>query len=304
MNGLEGSLYVSNPAVNNNSDYKIYYPNTVAVPLNGYITVDFEDSFRFSPWMEDGDISLSDDGGNITASVDSINRISKMLTTTITGGNVGTNDLIELSIENLRIHNPSVIGDYPLSIKIYDSFGALLESGSGTISLVQPYQQVELNVDVQQSLQLSVNSGAVALSVDPDVQLGQNWVGTDGVVSEKTDVTVKTNAQSGYNLMISLAGRTATGSAVLDGTTNTGNVIASSNGDRVNVENNFSFAYASGSLATGTAFTNTPLLIDNAGLSNPTNSNTESIYYFLNVDYTTPSDVYQGTVTYTAVGAF
>jgi hypothetical protein len=304
VNGLEGSLYLSNPAVNNNSDYKIYYPNTVAVPLNGYVEVDFADSFRFSPWMEDSDISLTDQGGGITASADAIDRVNKVLTSTVTAGSVGTNDMLELEINNLRIHNPSLIGDYPLSIKIYDQFDALLESGTGTITLVQPYQQVELNVDIAQSLQVSVDSGAVMLSVDPDVQLGQNWNGTGGVVSEKTDLTVKTNAQSGYSLLIKLAGRTATGSAVLDGTTNTGNSITSSNGDRVATENNFAFALASGSALTVTAFTNADTPISGAGISNPTNSNTESIYYYLNVDYTTPSDVYQGTVTYTAVGAF
>lgn len=45
VDGAEGSVYISNPAVNNNSDYKIYYPNTDAVPANGYIEIDFDDSF-------------------------------------------------------------------------------------------------------------------------------------------------------------------------------------------------------------------------------------------------------------------
>ena len=152
--------------------------------------VDFDDSFRFSPWLEDANVTLSDDGGNITASSDSFDRENKIITTTITTGNVGANDLIELSISPLRIHNPSATGSYVLPIRIYNSVGGLIEFGSGVIVLEQVYQQVELNIDVQQSLQLSVNSGTVLLEVDPDVQLGQNWVGTDGAVSEKTDVTV------------------------------------------------------------------------------------------------------------------
>ena len=304
VNGSEGSIYVSNPAVNNNSDYKIYYPNTAAVPTDGYIEVDFDDSFRFSPWMEDADIVLSDQGSGITSSSDSIDRVNKVITSTITGGNVGTNDMIELEINNLRIHNPSATGSYLLPIRLYNNVGGLIEYGTGTITLEQVYQQVELNIDVQQSLQLSVDSGAVLLSVDPDVQLGQNWDGTGGAVTEKTDVTVKTNAQSGYNLMISLAGNTATGSAVLDGTTNTGNQITSSSGNRVSVENNFSFAVNSGSTATGTAFTNSATQVSGAGTSAPTNSFVDEIFYYLNIDYTTPSDTYQGTVTYTAVGQF
>ena len=175
---------------------------------------------------------------------------------------------------------------------MYNNVGGLIEYGTGEIILTESYQQVEVNVDVQQSLQLSVDSGSVLIEVDPDFQLGQNWDGTDGLASEKTDVTVKTNAQSGYNILVSLAGNTATGSAVLDGTTNTGNQITSTTGDRVSTDNNFSYSVASGSLATGTAFTSSPASMSGAGLSTPTNTQTTSIYYYLNVDYTTPSDVY------------
>lgn len=46
----------------NNSDYKIYYPNEEIIPTNGYIEIDFDDSFTFSPWLEDSDIELSDQG--------------------------------------------------------------------------------------------------------------------------------------------------------------------------------------------------------------------------------------------------
>ena len=123
-------------------------------------------------------------------------------------------------------------------------------------------------------------------------------------MTEKTDVTVMTNAESGYNLMISLAGNTATGSAVLDGTTDTGNTITSTTADRVDEENNFTFALNSGSTGTGTNFLNTSTQVSGAGTSAPTNSYLDSIYYFLNIDYTTPSDTYLGTVTYTAVGQF
>ena len=304
VNGVEGSIYASNPAVMNNSDYKIYYPNFSAVPLNGSIEIDFDDSFKFSPWLEDADVSFTDDGGNITSSSDTFDRVNKKITSTITAGNVNANDLIELSIENLRIHNPSASGSYALPIKLYNNIGGLIEFGTGEIIVTENYQQVEINVDIEQSLQVSVDSGSVALSVDPDVQLGQNWDGTGGVVTEKTAVEVKTNAIGGYDLLISLAGNTATGSAVLDGTTNTGNQITSSSGDRVATENNFSFATNSGSLVNGTAFTNSATTITGAGTSAPTNTKIDDIFYYLNVDYETPADVYRGTITYTAVGQF
>ena len=53
VNGQEGSIYITNPAVANNADYKIYYPNTVAIPTNGYMEVIFNENFRFSPWITD-----------------------------------------------------------------------------------------------------------------------------------------------------------------------------------------------------------------------------------------------------------
>ncbi len=62
VNGSEGSIYVSNPGVMNNSDYQIFYPNTAGIPTNGYMEIDFEDTFAFSPWLEDGDVTLSDQG--------------------------------------------------------------------------------------------------------------------------------------------------------------------------------------------------------------------------------------------------
>ena len=104
--------------------------------------------------------------------------------------------------------------------------------------------------------------------------------------------------------MISLAGNTATGSAVLDGTTDTGNTITSTTADRVNQENNFSFSTNTGTGTTGTQFTNTTTQISGVGTNAPTNAFVDSIFYYLNIDYTTPSDTYQGTVTYTAVGQF
>lgn len=90
----------------------------------------------------------------------------------------------------------------------------------------------------------------------------------------------------------------------MDGTTNTGNQIISIDGDRLVNENNFAFGVNSGSSANVTAFTNASKTVSGAGLNVPTNANTDNIFYYLNVDYTTPADIYKGTVTYTAVGQF
>lgn len=304
VNGSEGSIYVSNPAVNNNSDYKIFYPNTSALSTNDYIEIDFDDTFALSPWIEDGDVDLSDVGGNVTASTDTFDRINKTVTTTITAGSVNALDMIEIELNNLRIHNPSATGSYALPIRLFNSGGGLIEYGTGTITLEEVYQQIELNVNIDQSLQIEVDSGSVILNVDPDIDLGQNWVGTGGEVTEKTVVEVKTNAQNGYNLMIELSGNTATGSAVLDGETLTGSQITSTSGDRVTNENNFTFALNASGSTTVTNFVNTATQISGAGSSGATNSYIDTIFYYLNIDYSTPADTYKGTITYTAMGQF
>jgi len=56
------------------------------------------------------------------------------------------------------IHNPSSTGTYVLPIRVYDQVGALIESGTGEVVLVENYQQVDVNVNIAQSLQLRVDS--------------------------------------------------------------------------------------------------------------------------------------------------
>ena len=304
ITGSEGSIYVSDPSYRTNADYNIYYPTSTPILVNSYMVVDFADEYRFSPWIADSDVTLSDTGTGITASSDSFDRANKTITSTVTAGSVASGSIVLMEIDNLRIHNPSATGSYVINIKFYNSSHALIDSGSGIVVLNAPYQQVQLNAQVDQSLQIAVDSGAVALQVDPDVQLGQNWTGTSGLVTEKSAVEVKTNANNGYSLMIKLAGNTATGSAVLDGSGTSANQITSSTGNRVTTENNFAFKLTNSGSSTVDNFTNSSTTISGAGLSSPTNANTDNVYYYLNVDYTTPSDDYKGTVTYTAVGSF
>ncbi len=304
INGKDSSIYVSNNAYQNNSDYTIYYTTSTNVPTNGYIEVDFPEEYRLSPWMVDTDIELSDTANEITASSDLINRSSKTITSTVTAGSVSSGSIIDLEISNLRIHNPNLEGDYDLTINLYDNLDVLLETGTGTITIVKPYQQIDLNASVEQSLQLSTNSGTVNIEVDPDVQQGQNWIGTGGTVSNYSDLEVKTNAANGYVIQIKLSGNTATGSAVLDGSGTTSNQIASTSGARLTNENNFSFALNNSGSTSTELFSNTSTNIAGASLGTATNLDINTVSYYLNVDHTTPSDVYKGMVTYTAIGAF
>lgn len=139
MNGQDGSIYVSNNAYMNNSDYIIYFPNTLTVPTNGYIEVDFPEEYTFSPWMVDGNITLTNNSDTITSSSDIINRTNNSIRSTIDGGSVAGGDMLELNISNLRIHNPSQTGSYALTITTYDEVGAELETGTGSIMIIKPY---------------------------------------------------------------------------------------------------------------------------------------------------------------------
>lgn len=302
--GQAGSIYVSNPSYQTNANYKIYYPNTSAVATNGYLVVDFPEEYRLNPWISGSDVILSNQSSSITSSSDVFNRATKTITSTITGGSVGANDLIEMDINNLRIHNPTATGSYTINMYLYDNTDALLESGSGVLVLNRPYQQIEMTAEVQQSLQLSTNSGSINIQVDPDVQQGQNWVGTGGIVSDYSNLIVQTNANNGYNLQVKLSGFTATGTAVLDGSGTPANQITSTSGARLTNENNFSFALGNSGSTTTSQFTNVSVQISGAGLAGPTNQNIDSIYYYLNVDHTLPNDIYKGSVTYTAIGNF
>lgn len=259
-NGYEGSIYVSNPAVMTNADFKIYYPNLASLNENGYITIDFPNEFTFSPWMEDASIVVSNASGSFTTS-DSIDRLNRKITTTITSGSLPLSDLISLEINNLRVHTPNLIGNYVIEIKLFNEFGIEVDSGNAVIVIQRTIESVELNANVEQALQIGVDSGSVLLEVEPDVQFGQNWVGTGGAVTHKTAVEVKTNAVNGYNLLLKLSGNTATGSALLDGVSDNNNVINSIAGERLTTENNFSFAVDNPASVNVNAFTNASAVV-------------------------------------------
>jgi len=176
--------------------------------------------------------------------MDIVKSTETTILSTITGS-VAVGDVIEMRIKNNKIKNPLSTGVYNLIINTYNSGSTLLESGLADISISG--QEVVLDVQLQEALVASVNTGSVVFSVNPDFQMGQNWFGENGAVTEKSTVTVSTNNESGYSLRVALSGYTATGSAVLDGKTDSGNLLLT--GDAKNVENRFGWAL------TGTAST-------------------------------------------------
>ena len=164
----------------NNSDYEFFYPTSIAVPNGGQIHIDLPDTYSLSPWLAESDIMVtSDNAGEITATSTAIDRANKSFVTTLSGAGVSDSSLISFKLSNLKVHNPSVAGDYDIIIGTYDVGGVVeLETGTGVVTIVSPYQQVEMNINIAQSLQLSVDSGSVLIEVDPDSHFGQNWSGT------------------------------------------------------------------------------------------------------------------------------
>ncbi len=160
-------------------------------------------------------------------------------------------------------------------------------------------REVQINAQVLASLQLEVDSGSVVIQVDPDVNDGSNMSG--GIVTDKTTTTVNTNNLAGYKLQIQLEGQEVSTGAQLDGTGAGNDVAISSTSGATTIENNFGFALNDPNITTVTKFENVATDIAGSGLATPTNSDTEDIFYYLNVDYTVPADNYQGKVTYTAV---
>ena len=164
INGQEGSIYVSDLNYNANADYKIYYPNTAEIPHNGYIEIDFADTYRFDHEMVDTDIIISDSGANITAFSNAIDTVNKKITTTITGGNVEVDDLITIEIYNLKIYNPSAAGEYLLPIRLYNNTGDLIEEGAGNITIIA-HQYVQENLAYVTSLVPSATTGEITLTL-------------------------------------------------------------------------------------------------------------------------------------------
>lgn len=189
-------------------------------------------------------------------------------------------------------------------------FAMVVSVAPKSSAIIDGPETVDVNAVVAASLQLQVDTGAITLNVDPDVQEGTNMTGgtasagsiTGGTVSDSTTTSVQTNDNDGYRLWIQLNGQTTTGSAVLDGAATSETIVA---GD-YSTENTFGYALTESGASTVDIFQPTATVIENlagndeAGLHEETNNHDETIFYYLNVDYTVPADTYQGTITYTA----
>lgn len=296
-NGEEGSIYAESIKLGEETNYTVYFPVSIALNSGDYVEVIFDSgAYVFTGSMADSDVNTTSASGAVTASTEVINTGSTMITSTITGS-VTTDDVLQIAFTNNKIKNPTTAGIYTVTIKTYNSGSTLLESGLADVTISG--MDIALNVEVPEALVLNVDTGSLTMSIDPDIQLGQNWVGT-GATTYKSTLTVSTNNAGGYHLDIALAGQTATGSAVLDGTTNTGNQLLT--GDAKSVENRFGWALTSTAAVVNSFGTQSSPTATGVNYANRIENDSNSIYYFLNVDHEQQSDTYKGSIIYTATG--
>lgn len=167
-NGEEGSVYAESIRVADETNYIVYFPVTVALNTGNQFEVSFDSgAYVFTGSLADADITVQSSSGTITASAEVIDSTGTTILSTITGS-VAIGDVIEMHINNYKVKNPATTGVYNLNLKTY-SGSNVLETGIADISISG--QEVALNVQLQEALEVSVDSGAIAFSIDPDSQM-------------------------------------------------------------------------------------------------------------------------------------
>ncbi len=311
------SLHTAETEIRNiNQDLIVSFTPTTDLILADEIIVSVPDIFGSIGTIED------------TGALQSLGPVDYTYTDTQSGrdhiveltqaGGVGVE--YELSIDSVEL--PELEGQYSISLEVRDSDGNLLEIGSAVLSWAN---NVLVTVFVQPALLMSLDKTSIDITANPSVNSGEDF-------SQYSIIDVATNANSGYIIQASLDG-TEVAAAQLDGAGTTG-IIAS--GDALAAENVFGYiAYnGDGSDADGVNLTTNATAADpstetnegaqsfaNAaatlvssdtsdtdigtlGFSSLTNQALHTIFYMLNVDFTIPSDQYEGILTYTAVPSF
>ena len=296
------------------------------IPAGGSIQITIPSAFTA------GDIANAADTEITTFTVAAANKVadvaSAVLTSkvlTITTQTESLNGAFIVTFDNTVVDtNPSSAGQYTFQFTTKNASGAVLDTGYAFANIGNT---VSMTATVAEALLLTIDAAALNLSVDPSVNNGEDY-------SQKTVLTVATNAASGYKIQAKLDD--GAGSANLKNAV-TNDTIAS--GDAEGTENRFGYvAYngdgAASPLITGTttrtstqiksdasgssAFSNTTASLTNVpataanaaptaaglGYATPANVSKHTVYYALNVDYAKPAGVYSGTITYTALPTF
>lgn len=302
------------------------FTTTNAIPAGGSIQITIPSAFTAGDIANAADTEITTftvGGTNKVADVASAVLTSKILT--ITTQTESLNGAFIVTFDNTVVDtNPSFAGQYAFQITTKNASGVVLDTG---YALAGIGNTVALTATVAEALLLTLDATALNLNVDPSVNNGEDY-------SQKTVLTVATNAVSGYKIQAKLDD--GTGAANLKNAT-TGDTITS--GDAEGTENRFGYvgyngdgaaspditatttrtqaeiksdASAVSTFSNATAsLTNVPATAANAaptaaglGRATPANVSKHTVYYALNVDYTKPAGAYTGTITYTALPTF
>lgn len=295
--GLSGTSNLSNSiSGRSNVQYQFTVSSTTPITDGQKIRFTFPNTYSLAA-ITDADISAA--GTNLVSTAETVNTGARTFTSTLTtsadittpltftvgdGAAGGLNDLI----------NPTNAGNSLITVELLSNTDTQIKSLNFAVSLSGG---TDIYAVVTEALVLQINNGTIALTADPSVNNGED-------TNDYTVLNVASNALSGYKIYGKLDD--GSGNARLSFGSNH---IASGTG-----ENSLGFiatnaAYSSGySVSADTALSNSSTMLhsngSDIGYPNTTNNQNHTIYYDLNVDYTTPAGTYAGTITYTAIGTF
>lgn len=203
---------------------------------------------------------------------------------------------------------PPLPGNYAFSFSVKNAEDKTTEKG---YALLASGSEIVLRATIAEALILSVDNNSLSFKLDAGDDTGKDF-------SQKSLLTVKTNARSGYRIQARFSGSKNISAAQLDAVAGEASI---SSGDAFTTPNRFGYiAYNSEvtknqqqlekeAVAAQTFFAipTTLQLYDasgDIGYPSVTNSHQHTVYYALNVDSNIPEDEYRGSITYIALPTF
>jgi len=210
--------------------------------------------------------------------------------------------------KNNQLFLPPLPGNYAFSFAVKTAEDKTMEKG---FALLASGSEIVLRATIAEALIFSVDKAYLSFDVDPKDNEGKDF-------SQKSILTVKTNARNGYRIQARFVGSENISAAQLDAVTGEASI---SSGDAFTTPNRFGYiAYNSevtknqqqleseaNTTQTFFAIPTTLQLYDNSGeigYPSVTNSQLHTVYYAVNTDASTPAGEYSGSVTYIALPTF
>lgn len=291
----------------------VFEAGDYVVQSGDQIVVAVPDGFGNFSNLTASDVSTTLESTGSVSATETLDATGQTITLAVTGAFADANEALTINLgATNKLQMPARPGNYAFQIAIKNSAGAVVETGYALFGWAN---SVQVRATVAEALVLTIDSATVNLNVDPSVNNGEDY-------SQKTILTARTNANSGYKIQAKLAGAENPELAELDGT-DAGNTSAIATGNAESTENRFGYiaynsteesktktelqaeatpaAFAAGTSANLALYDGTA---NGIGFSAPTNSQTHTIYYAFNVDYLTPAGTYEGTITYVALPTF